>query len=262
MPRPRAGRRSPKDATPAVGAHRLGGRRLPRSSAAIDRLTTTPPQRTSAPRVLYVLAAPRPRGGHREEPPGAARGHPARGGATRATLAHSAPRSGCAPATPMPASARRSLTRPPDILITTPESLYLMLTSSGPRRRCASVRTVIVDEIHAIAATKRGAHLMLSLERLEALTDDAAPADRAVRHAASAGGDRATPRRLRAPDRLRDVAVVDAGRRKTARPGDHRSRSTTWPISASGRSRHPHAQLTDEPDHLDLAFDPSRCCSI
>ena len=63
---------------------------------------------------------------------------------------------------------RRLLTHPPDILITTPESLYLMLTSSA-RETLRSVRTVIVDEIHAIAATKRGAHLMLSLERLEAL---------------------------------------------------------------------------------------------
>ncbi|MDO5677793.1 MAG: DEAD/DEAH box helicase [Propionibacteriaceae bacterium] len=58
--------------------------------------------------------------------------------------------------------------RPPDILITTPESLYLMLTSSA-RRTLASVETVIVDEIHAVAGTKRGSHLALSLERLDAL---------------------------------------------------------------------------------------------
>ena len=65
---------------------------------------------------------------------------------------------------------RRLLREPPDILITTPESLYLMLTSSA-RETLRGVRTVIVDEIHAMAATKRGAHLMLSLERLAALTD-------------------------------------------------------------------------------------------
>ncbi|MCG6567150.1 DEAD/DEAH box helicase [Tessaracoccus sp. ZS01] len=58
--------------------------------------------------------------------------------------------------------------RPPDILITTPESLYLMLTSSA-RRTLTSVETVIVDEIHAVAGTKRGSHLALSLERLDML---------------------------------------------------------------------------------------------
>jgi ATP-dependent Lhr-like helicase len=59
---------------------------------------------------------------------------------------------------------------PPDLLITTPESLYLMLTSSA-RDTLRSVDAVIVDEIHALAATKRGAHLALSLERLEEITD-------------------------------------------------------------------------------------------
>ena len=62
------------------------------------------------------------------------------------------------------------LKRPPDILITTPESLYLMLTSSA-RETLRGVRWVIVDEIHAMAASKRGAHLALSLERLERLTE-------------------------------------------------------------------------------------------
>ncbi|GAB3820514.1 ATP-dependent helicase [Tessaracoccus terricola] len=59
--------------------------------------------------------------------------------------------------------------RPPDILITTPESLYLMLTSSA-RSTLTDVRTVIIDEIHAMAGTKRGSHLALTLERLDALT--------------------------------------------------------------------------------------------
>ena len=60
---------------------------------------------------------------------------------------------------------------PPHILITTPESLYLMLTSERSRERLRPVRTVIVDEIHAVIGTRRGAHLALSLERLAALTD-------------------------------------------------------------------------------------------
>src|SRR5690606_14253025 len=57
---------------------------------------------------------------------------------------------------------------PPDVLITTPESLYLMLTSQA-RETLRAVETVIIDEIHSLCATKRGAHLALSLERLETL---------------------------------------------------------------------------------------------
>ena len=68
------------------------------------------------------------------------------------------------------AQERRAIaSHPPDILVTTPESLYLILTSKA-RRILSTVRTVIVDEIHAIAGTKRGAHLALSLERLDMLT--------------------------------------------------------------------------------------------
>ena len=73
-----------------------------------------------------------------------------------------------------PARERRQLiSNPPDILITTPESLYLMLTSAA-RNTLAGVTTVIVDEIHNLAATKRGAHLAVSLERLDALLEQPA----------------------------------------------------------------------------------------
>lgn len=65
---------------------------------------------------------------------------------------------------------RQLISNPPDILITTPESLYLMLTSAA-RNTLAGVTTVIVDEIHNLAATKRGAHLAVSLERLDALLE-------------------------------------------------------------------------------------------
>lgn len=69
------------------------------------------------------------------------------------------------------ASERRSMQRtPPDILITTPESLFLMLTSAA-RETLRTVRTVIVDEVHAIAGSKRGSHLALSLARLDLLTE-------------------------------------------------------------------------------------------
>ena len=70
-----------------------------------------------------------------------------------------------------PAEERRAFSRqPPDILITTPESLFLLLTSAA-REALRGVETVIVDEIHAVAGTKRGAHLALSLERLDALLE-------------------------------------------------------------------------------------------
>jgi ATP-dependent helicase Lhr and Lhr-like helicase len=62
------------------------------------------------------------------------------------------------------------LRRPPHILVTTPESLYILLTAQKSREILATVKTVIVDEIHAVADDKRGAHLALSLERLDALT--------------------------------------------------------------------------------------------
>jgi ATP-dependent Lhr-like helicase len=113
-----------------------------------------------------------------------------------------------------PARERRQLiAHPPDILITTPESLYLMLTSSA-RETLRGVTTVIVDEIHSLAGTKRGAHLALSLERLEALAD--APPQRiglsatqrpleTIARFLGGHGDDGTPRR---------VEIVDAGHRK------------------------------------------------
>src|SRR5690242_15372709 len=109
-----------------------------------------------------------------------------------------------------PAEARRSMERhPPDILITTPESLFLLLTSSA-RRILASVRWLIVDEIHSVAATKRGSHLALSLERLAELT----------RVQPQRIGLSATQRPLEEVARFlggtsREVAIVDAGRLKT-----------------------------------------------
>jgi ATP-dependent Lhr-like helicase len=71
--------------------------------------------------------------------------------------------------TPMPARAAM-VKRPPHLLVTTPESLYILLTSDSGRRMLSTVRTAIVDEIHAVADDKRGSHLALSLERLEELS--------------------------------------------------------------------------------------------
>ncbi|HET9436340.1 MAG TPA: DEAD/DEAH box helicase [Candidatus Limnocylindrales bacterium] len=120
-----------------------------------------------------------------------------------------------------PSEDRRTIARhPPDILITTPESFYLMLTSQA-REVLRGVEHVIVDEVHAIAGSKRGAHLSLSLERLERLVATAGGGD---------GGDARPPQRIglsatqrpleliarflggTGPDR--EVTVVDAGARK------------------------------------------------
>ena len=81
------------------------------------------------------------------------------------------PRRGAHAATRPRARAPRCCKRPPHLLVTTPESLYLLLTAERSRERLRRVRTVIVDEIHALARDKRGAHLALTLERLDALCD-------------------------------------------------------------------------------------------
>ncbi|MDQ2623175.1 MAG: DEAD/DEAH box helicase, partial [Actinomycetota bacterium] len=108
-----------------------------------------------------------------------------------------------------PQSERSRMRRePPDILITTPESLYLMI-SSGARDILRTVETVIVDEIHAVAATKRGAHLALTLERLDHL------AGQAVQRIGLSATQRPLERVagfLSGPGRK--CEVVDAGRRK------------------------------------------------
>src|ERR1700746_2066378 len=71
-----------------------------------------------------------------------------------------------------PAERQRMGRAPPHIVVTTPESLYILLGSDSGRRMLATTRTVIVDEIHAVAPNKRGSHLAVSLERLTALCGD------------------------------------------------------------------------------------------
>src|SRR5690606_10873494 len=189
------------------------GKTLAAFLAGIDRLMTSPPvtDRTRRTRLVYLS--------------------PLRALAVdveknlRAPLlgiAHAAERLGVEVTLPTvgirtgdtPADERRKLIRnPPDLLITTPESLYLMLTSAA-RDTLAGVEAVIVDEIHALAPTKRGAHLALSLERLEERTDG--PLQRI--------GLSATQRPLdeiarflgghQAPASPRPVTIVDAGVRK------------------------------------------------
>ena len=111
-----------------------------------------------------------------------------------------------------PQKDRQAMTRrPPHVLVTTPESLYILLTSDGGRRMLKSVRSVIVEEIHALARDKRGSHLSLSLERLDALVTSAEGAPEVQRIGLSA-----TQRPIEEIARFlggvgRDVRVVDAG---------------------------------------------------
>ncbi len=118
------------------------------------------------------------------------------------------------------ASAERAamLKRPPDFLITTPESLYLLVTAERTRAMLAPARTVIVDEIHAVAGNKRGSHLALTLERLEHLTSQPVqriglsatqrPIETVARLLVGAGPGRSTP------DGSPRCAIVDAGHRR------------------------------------------------
>jgi ATP-dependent Lhr-like helicase len=115
-----------------------------------------------------------------------------------------------------PPSARAAMLRtPPHILVTTPESLYLLLTSAQSRQRLSGVRTVIIDEIHAVIGTRRGAHLALSLERLESVTArpplriGLSATQRPVEEVARflVGSARVT-------DGVADCAIVDAGHRR------------------------------------------------
>ena len=118
-----------------------------------------------------------------------------------------------------PADQRRKLVRtPPDLLITTPESLYLMLTSAA-RETLVNVEAVIIDEIHALAATKRGSHLALTLERLDELCEKPpqriglSATQRPLEEIATFLGGYETPAPGAAPAR-RPVTIVDAGMRK------------------------------------------------
>ncbi|MEP1125903.1 MAG: DEAD/DEAH box helicase [Ilumatobacter sp.] len=119
-----------------------------------------------------------------------------------------------------PSNDRQKLIRrPPDLLITTPESLYLMLTSKAAET-LLGVETVIIDEIHAMATTKRGAHLALTLERLELVTEKPfqriglSATQRPLEEIAEFLGGYETPGVDGTPGKLRPVKIIDAGIRK------------------------------------------------
>ena len=124
----------------------------------------------------------------------------------------------------LPAERRAMLKQPPHILVTTPESLYILLTSEKSRQNLRRVRTVIVDEIHAVADDKRGSHLALTLERLDALVRGENPlsaADFFSGHERSATdrlvGDAKSNRAGRGVsgrERAHEVEIVQAGQRR------------------------------------------------
>jgi ATP-dependent helicase Lhr and Lhr-like helicase len=157
------------------------------------------------------------------------------------------------------------LKRPPDILITTPESLYLLLTAERSRSMLRCARTIIVDEIHAVAGNKRGSHLTLTLERLAHVAEQPVqrvglsatqrPIETIARLLVGAGPDRdnpdGTPRcaiGLR-PPQAAGPGPGAAGRR--ARRGPHRGADGADPGHDHGsRDRPPdHAGVRQHPQH-------------
>ena len=118
-----------------------------------------------------------------------------------------------------PGDREKMRRQPPQILVTTPDSLYLLLTSDSGRSILSGVSSVIVDEIHALVGTKRGAHLALSLERIEeiagrplqrvGLSATQRPLDEIARFLG--GNETDTGRAADGPSTPRPVTVVDAG---------------------------------------------------
>jgi ATP-dependent Lhr-like helicase len=117
-------------------------------------------------------------------------------------------------------SERASMIRtPPHILVTTPESLYLLLTAERSRHILRTVQTVIVDEIHAVIGTRRGAHLALSLERLEALCAEASDGTRQLQRIGLSATQKPIDEVGRflvgADERRGGCAIIDEGHRRT-----------------------------------------------
>ena len=114
----------------------------------------------------------------------------------------------------LPKERQQMLRRPPHILVTTPESLYIMLTAEKSRSNLRSIRTVIVDEIHAIADDKRGAHLALTLERLDALVRDYSTAPQRIGLSATQNPISLVAEFLAGSGRGEEVSIISVGQRR------------------------------------------------
>lgn len=143
-----------------------------------------------------------------------------------------------------PAGERTAMVkRPPHIVVTTPESLYILLTSEGGRRMLATTRTLIVDEIHAVVGDKRGSHLALSIERLQQLV--------------TSRGGQVSQHEIRTPEsELRNTDLVRIGLSATQRPIEEVARFLVGSgnIDASGK---PDCTIIDSGHarQLDLAIE-------
>ncbi len=158
----------------AAGRHALvvaptgSGKTLSAFLAALDRLLTSPPAEDPKQRCRVLYVSPLKALAVDVERNLRAPLTGIRNTAERLEIPFNEVRVGVRSGDTSPADRRKLSTAPPDIMITTPESLFLMLTSAA-RESLRGVETVIIDEVHAVAGTKRGAHLALSLERLDAL---------------------------------------------------------------------------------------------
>ena len=228
------GRRSRAATTPRGRADRVGQdpRRVPlgdRPAAPRVGAEVRDPSREGPPRRGGLpLAAEGARRRRRAQPPRPSSASPA----PRRPSASRCPRSRSASARATRAGRAPPLvTHPPDILITTPESLFLMLTSAA-RETLRGVETVIVDEIHALAGTKRGPHLALARAARRAHRR-ARAAHRAVGDRAPARGGRAVP--LRHPARSRSSRHLRASGSTSGDGARRRPRPTSPSETGSGR---------------------------
>ena len=237
-PRPRAGRPIAAGRSTLILAPTGSGKTLAAFLWCLDRLmfAPAPAPKRALPRALR-LAAQGAGGRRRAQPARAARRHRQAARAARRRRSRRR-RSRSAPATRRPAERARFQREPADILITTPESLYLLLTSNA-REALRSVDTVIIDEIHALVPTKRGAHLALSLERLRragerplqriGLSATQRPLDEVARFL---GGVEGKPARTPAPATPPAARRARPPRRAAAKP-PRRRRERAAPTSPS-----------------------------